>query len=209
MMVLLLALWGCTEEPECSEEVACPFGSVCDAGVCVEIPCSTSDQCRMNEYCEDRVCVEGCAEDGDCPPGEVCDVDAHTCEARGCRSTRLDCDYKEFCNEANGECYEAGGYYCRSCADNDDCGGNDNLCLSFGTSGQYCGVTCSTSEDCPAGFDCSPIGDINGNIVSYQCLTYCWLYDEDADGLELGEAPADLPPLNPLPVESAVCESAP
>lgn len=201
MMLLLLWMLGCQEEPECSEEQPCPFGSVCNEGVCMQIPCSTSDQCGPEEYCLDRVCVSGCAEESDCLPGDTCDTTTNTCEPRGCRSTQLDCNYKEFCNEANGECYEAGGYYCRSCADDDDCGGNDNLCLNFGTSGQYCGVTCSSDEDCPAGFDCSPIGDINGNIVSYQCLTYCWLYDEDADGLDQVLDPSALTP-------TPVCESA-
>lgn len=198
MIVLLLwSLAACQEEPECSETTPCAFGAVCEEGVCVTIPCSTSAQCGMEEYCDNRSCVAGCAEDSDCRPGDICNTEFNTCEPRSCRSTDLDCDFKEFCDQGSGECYEAGGYYCKPCDGDDDCGGNENLCLGFGSSGSYCGVTCETNDDCPASFDCLPIGDISGNIVSYQCLTYCWLYDEDGEG---GAPPVGLPMPEPEPV---------
>ncbi len=176
----LLALMGCEPEVQCDENTACPFGEVCFEGECKEIPCATSDQCGMEEYCLDRSCVDGCAEDSDCYPGMECNVEAAQCVASGCRDTQLDCDFREYCNTANGQCYDAGGYYCRSCNDESDCGGGGNLCLNFGGGYEYCGVECSTDTDCPAGFGCLPIGDFNGNIISYQCATYCWLY-EDGD----------------------------
>ena len=158
MIVLLLwSLAACQEEPECSETTPCAFGAVCEEGVCITIPCSTSAQCGMEEYCDNRSCVAGCAEDSDCRPGDICNTEFNTCEPRSCRSTDLDCDFKEFCDQGSGECYEAGGYYCKPCDGDDDC----------------------------------------GNIVSYQCLTYCWLYDEDGEG---GAPPVGLPMPEPEPV---------
>ncbi|MCB9764407.1 MAG: hypothetical protein H6739_31830 [Alphaproteobacteria bacterium] len=204
LIALLFA--ACVPEPECTEELACPFGEVCLEGTCVEIPCNTSAQCGMEEHCVDRKCEAGCSEDADCYPGDLCDLGENTCVSRGCRDTRLDCGFKEFCNEANGECYEAGGYYCKPCTSDESCGGNGNLCLRFGGGYEYCGVTCSTDDDCPAGLGCYPIGDRTGQIISFQCYTYCWLYeDADAD-FEAGSPPApDLFPLiEPVcPVEEA------
>ena len=110
--------------------------------------------------------------------------------------TSLDCGFKEFCDPAAGDCYEASGYYCSECRDEDDCGGNGNLCLNFGANGRFCGVTCDTNIDCPSGFECIPVSDGSGNIISKQCLTYCWLYIDDARG---PDAPSSVeqPPLRP------------
>ncbi|HJN74369.1 MAG TPA: hypothetical protein QGF58_10600 [Myxococcota bacterium] len=179
--MILLALMGCEPEVQCDEATACPFGEVCVEGVCESVACATSVDCGMEQHCEGRTCVEGCAEDSDCWPGDVCDLASKTCIARGCRDTQLDCGYREFCNEANGECYETTGYYCRPCEDDSNCGSEDNICLNFGSGRQYCGVYCEDDQECPSGFGCLPVGDINGNIISFQCITYCWLYD-DYDG---------------------------
>lgn len=169
-------LLACTarQAAECSEEVPCPFGSMCVEGVCESRGCATSEQCGIEQYCADGTCVDGCAEDADCMFGDVCNADAKTCEAGECADTRTDCGFGEFCSPA-GECYDAGGYYCRPCQDDGDCGGLDagNYCISG-----YCGVECQTSGDCPAGYDCLPFQDGNGNIITHQCWTYCWLYEE-------------------------------
>lgn len=165
---LLLVLLSCTvAKTECSEEKACSFGSVCVSGVCQAQTCATSDQCGIEQYCSDHRCTDGCQLDADCRFGDVCDEKA-TCTPALCSDTRLDCSLGEFCSPA-GECYTAGGYYCKSCQDDGDCGGNGNLCLNGGT----CGVTCSSDADCPGGFDCYPIYDFNGNIQSHQCWTDC------------------------------------
>ena len=40
-----------------------------------------------------------------------------------------------------------------------------------------CGVNCNDRE-CPSGFDCLSIRDDFGNITSFQCITYCPLYED-------------------------------
>ncbi|MES2639927.1 MAG: hypothetical protein V4850_10610 [Myxococcota bacterium] len=175
MVWLLMMLLGCpSEEAECSEDVACPFGSVCEAGVCEAQSCATSMQCGIEQYCSDSTCVDGCETDDDCRFGDLCDEETSECAAAECVDTRLDCGFGEFCNPG-GECYQAGGYFCAACEDDGDCGGNGNMCLNGG----YCGVTCDGDSDCPGGYDCLPVADFNGNVVSNQCFTYCWLYEED------------------------------
>ncbi|MDP2314545.1 MAG: hypothetical protein Q8P41_16705 [Pseudomonadota bacterium] len=175
MVFLLMMLLGCPQETaECSEDVPCPFGSVCVAGECESHSCATSFQCGLNQHCENSSCVDGCETHDDCGFGDLCDAETQECVAAECTDTKLDCGFGEFCNPG-GECYQAGGYYCAPCEDDGDCGGNGNMCLNGG----YCGVTCDSDTDCPGGFDCLPVSDFNGNVVSNQCFTYCWLYEEE------------------------------
>lgn len=173
MVFFFSLLVGCPAEFECSEEQACPLGSVCTNGSCVEQSCATSDQCPIEQFCSsDRVCTPGCEADSDCKFGDICDVGAGMCASTQCYDTHIDCGFGEFCNPG-GECYDAGGYYCEPCNDDGDCGGNGNMCLSFG----YCGVACDSSNDCPAGYQCGDVVDLSGNVVSHQCYTACYLYD--------------------------------
>ena len=187
----LVGLQACREgTSQCDEATPCGFGEVCVDGLCASKGCATSAQCGMEEYCDGGACTAGCAADSDCFPGDACDAATSSCKAAECRDTQLDCDFKEYCDYATGDCYEASGYNCSRCADDSDCGGNGNLCLSFGANGSYCSVSCEAESDCPAGFTCSTVTDSTGNPISAQCITYCWLY-EDVDG----GAPPFVPPV--------------
>lgn len=171
-----VALFGCggSGDYECSEEKSCGLGSVCVDGACVEQSCATSDQCGIEQYCDSTsTCVSGCEQDTDCMYGDACNVESRACESNECAETRLDCGFNEFCGP-DGDCYDAGGYYCHDCDSDADCGGNGNMCLGSG----YCGVTCTYDSDCPGGYDCVGVQDNSGNIVAYQCYTSCYLYEE-------------------------------
>ena len=196
LVLMMVACLGQRSAPECSEDVACEFGSVCVEGTCSVVACSTSAQCDMEQFCSDGRCADGCAEAEDCYPGDTCDVDLAVCESAACEDTRRDCGFKEFCNAVSGECYEAGGYYCQPCNDDFDCGGNGNYCTGYG----YCGVTCESDADCPSGFNCYPFSDINGNVQFYQCFTYCQLYENyQSDAGTKSALPVVLPQLPTSP----------
>jgi hypothetical protein len=148
----------------------------------------------MENLCENGTCTSGCGEDADCYPGDSCG-EAGACEPKDCTDTRLDCGFKQFCNEFSGECYDAGGYYCKPCNDELDCGGNGNYCTSSG----YCGVTCETDTDCPSGFQCYAFVDGAGDVQFYQCYTACWVYADHITG--------DVIPGFPVqPVEPPICD---
>ncbi|MDP6934339.1 MAG: hypothetical protein QGG40_15540 [Myxococcota bacterium] len=201
--VVLALLVGCGESPECSEEVSCGFGENCVEGVCTGATCATSAQCEMESHCASGSCVSGCQQDDDCYPGDACNAEG-TCVTASCRDSHLDCAFKEFCNTATGECYEASGYYCGSCLDDDDCGGNGNMCLGFGFYGDFCGVTCETESDCPSSFTCVNVVDGNGNALGSQCITYCWLYMEGPPAPQ-ASSPVSLPQVRSADLSMGTC----
>jgi hypothetical protein len=52
-------------------------------------------------------------------------------------------------------------HLCDPCTANKDCGG-DNLCLSDGSNGSFCGAACELgSATCPAGYTCQPVNGVS------------------------------------------------
>jgi hypothetical protein len=200
MMRLWISMWGlaviclgssCTPTSiQCTDEVLCGFGEVCIKSQCVATLCATSAQCPIEHYCTDRECVQGCEVTADCYPGDWCN-ESGVCELGECENSHIDCGFREFCNAATGDCYDAGGQYCNPCNEDYECG-EGNYCYAH-----YCGVNCTTNE-CPSGFECYPFSDDNDNIVAYQCIAFCWLYEDDFGGVNVS-APAETP-LIPLPI---------
>ncbi|MFK7929123.1 MAG: hypothetical protein AB8H79_13100 [Myxococcota bacterium] len=186
---------------ECSAEVACADNSeVCIDGTCQVRECSSSIDCPVEEVCTADGCQAGCENDNDCFPGDICDPEFKECTFGGCVDTHIDCGYKEFCNTLTGECYDAGGVYCRPCDPRNvvaDCNGGEatgkNECWN-----NYCLVDCANGRECPSGFQCYPFTDRSGNVTAYQCLTYCWLYEGRGVGADAVPPPDGWQlPLNP------------
>lgn len=180
LLLLVLAMTGCTPK-ECETSENCAPGTVCSvSGTCQQLACTSSTDCPVGNWCDlDKGdCSAGCVSDNDCLPSEQCDVEQRQCFTPGCRNTKLDCGFGEFCNELSGECFDAGNAYCRPCERNEDCGNNGaNICLRFG--GQldaYCGVDCSIDQNCPQGYTCVQVTNA-GAAVSFQCIAACWELD--------------------------------
>ena len=161
----------------CAADTDCGFAETCLAGVCTATECATSAQCPMEENCADGSCVAGCADDSDCYAGDYCDTTASACTTKTCSDTRQDCAFNQFCDVASGTCTDAGGYYCTTCDTDEDCGGGGNECVDLGVTDKYCGVACTADEDCPNGYSCIKEDNYDHTISTYQCLTYCWLYE--------------------------------
>jgi hypothetical protein len=198
----LLALVACGDDDEtavtCVETTECAFGESCLDGVCTARSCATSAGCPIASFCDAGSCTQGCQNTDDCYPDQTC-TDG-SCKARGCRDTSLDCAFGELCDLATGECYPANNNYCKPCvagsSDAEQCGSVANICLGWGQYGDFCGVECAQTTDCPAGYDCIPVGE-NGNVITKQCITYCWLYtDDDSRATARPTPPLELPPLD-------------
>lgn len=195
-VLLLLGMSGCgSSDVECDADTPCGFGEDCVDGACVSGACATSVQCPMEQHCEGRECVDGCTEDGDCYPGDACDTLDGTCVAAACEETAVDCGFREFCNTATGDCYDAGGDYCRPCSYDTDCD-EGNICFL-----DHCLVDCSGGRECPSSFECYGFEDDGGNVVFYGCFTYCWLYEGYEPGsFATAHSRPQLPPADPGPV---------
>lgn len=172
-MLAVLALFGCPEPVgvgnECAEERPCGWGETCQNGFCRSGRCATSAQCPIESYCEGDTCVPGCRADTDCGPGTRCDLAESACVETACQDTQVDCAFGEYCDTTTGSCYDAGEQFCRPCETDATCG-EGNVCYA-----NYCGVDCNDRE-CPAGFDCLPLYDTFGNVRTFQCITYCWMF---------------------------------
>jgi hypothetical protein len=175
MIAFVFGLWlACTNSaaPECNDALPCVNPTdICAADfTCKQFKCATSAQCPMDSHCDQGDCIKGCVEDGDCKTGYQCNTETASCDKIGCTDTNIDCGFKEFCNIGTGECYTAGGNYCKFCDEDYECG-DGNYCYAH-----YCGVDCSGGKECPHGFECDGLTDSGGNIVAYQCITYCDLF---------------------------------
>lgn len=173
-MMWFLVWFACSSDPEvgseCTAERPCDWGQTCVDGFCVESACATSAQCPIETFCLDGACLPGCREESDCGPGRTCDLALQVCQDDLCRDTRTDCGFREYCDTTTGTCYDAGEQFCRPCEEDSQCG-DGNVCYA-----DYCGVGCNDRE-CPAGFDCLGLRDGQGRVTTYQCITYCWLYE--------------------------------
>src|SRR5262245_31710929 len=63
----------CTDEAECNAK-GIPVGSQCESGLvcrgnqCISEPCTGAEDCdAAAPYCVAELCVEGCADDAQCP----------------------------------------------------------------------------------------------------------------------------------------------
>jgi hypothetical protein len=189
---LLIFLVACSGGPvhECDDNLPCTNPrDICSADFqCVEFKCATSAQCPMEAHCDDGQCIKGCVEDGDCKTGYQCNIETDTCEKVGCTDSNIDCGFKEFCNIGTGECYTAGGEYCKFCDEDTECG--SGICYAH-----YCAVDCSGGRECPHGFDCAEFTDTSGNPVAFGCITYCELFDDyDPGSFLTSKIPRKLPP---------------
>lgn len=181
LSLVLGACGGSKVEGQCSEDTPCDDFATCVDGECVRNLCSVNADCGMEAYCAgDGRCTGGCQSGDDCYPGDTCNLGDNRCVAGGCRSTTLDCGFNEFCDPAVGDCYDAGGTYCEPCTNDNECGGDGDLCLNLGGGyGRFCGAECASESDCPGGYTCIPISDEFGQVFTYQCITYCWLFIDD------------------------------
>lgn len=57
---------------------------------------------------------------------------------------------------------------CDPCSADAQCGGTDDLCVSYAGVG-YCGTACDLDEDCDDGFSCAPVESIDGEVAK-QCV---------------------------------------
>ena len=88
------------------------------------------------------------------------------------------------CASCNNECQLNPAVPCTECETDDDCGGDDDLCLDL-DDGKSCGRACDTHDDCPADYLCEEVSTDGGTAT--QCIPLgnaCGICpDNDKDGV--------------------------
>jgi hypothetical protein len=131
-------------------EVSCQPGSGCFLD-----PCSDPKDCQSGlcvEHLGNTVCTVTCVEE--CPEGWECaQIGAGP--------------------DAMFACLSPFSHLCRPCDTKLDCTspttGIENVCLTFGEDGNFCGSDCSGNGNCPLGFTCAQATTTNGATL-LQCL---------------------------------------
>jgi hypothetical protein len=133
------------------EEIAptCQPGEGCFGDECADGKDCQSGWCM--EHMGGGVCSMECAEE--CPAGYSCKLIA------GSPDPTYVC-LSDFAN------------LCRPCSSGSDCdsiGGIEDVCVSYGETGSFCGGSCAEGQACPWGFSCKTVQTVDG-ITTVQCI---------------------------------------
>ena len=127
------------------------LSSACEAGSgCFLDPCASGEECLSGlcvGHMGNDVCTVECVEE--CPQGWLC-------EQLGAGPDTMFA------------CISPFTHLCRPCAKSADCVapmGIEDVCLSFGADGSFCGADCALSGECPAGFECVDAQTAEGGQV--------------------------------------------
>ena len=117
------------------------------------------DDCEAGADCESGFCIETnrgmictirCADQRDCPTGLSCGYLTNS----GADITLL--------------CVPDQPMLCEPCEASGDCDDEEDRCLALGR-GQFCGESC-VERECPAGYRCEDVDDIEGSGATPQCI---------------------------------------
>ena len=166
------------------EQGTCTSGTECRSdGACELAGCQSDAECPLpRTYCDvgSATCLNGCNDVDDCGAFELCE--ANQCQAQGCRGKEASCELGQFCcgaelftdastcpAVADGACFLAPDPFCRTCAEDADCGditafGHASFCYELKrqnpdtgadeTIGKFCSTGCRDDDDCPRGIGC-------------------------------------------------------
>jgi hypothetical protein len=128
----------------------------CEPGTgCFLDKCQSNDECQSGwcvEHLGDGVCTQTCVEE--CPPGWDC---------RQIADANPDLVYA---------CVSVYANLCRPCQASTECksvGGAEDVCVSYGSEGSFCGGKCEATLECPWGFSCKKVQSVDG-IETLQCV---------------------------------------
>jgi hypothetical protein len=121
---------------------------------CFMDPCTVPDDC-LSGFCVDHINQSVCSKTCElsCPQGWAC-----TAVSSG--------------GDVSYICISPHTHLCRPCADAEDCKsvtGVEDVCVSYGDQGSFCGSQCDESGDCPQGYACQNVVTSDGVDVT-QCV---------------------------------------
>lgn len=151
--IVLYVTRGCSDDKECGAGYSCK-DRTCSCGnvetcatntpICFQNQCQADctapgAMCSSGQYCDtqNKVCREGCDDDGDCAKGYSCNKAAHECRCGNVKT----CSAGDVC--ADNQCRAACGP-AKKCGLGQHCDATVGACLPG----------CATEDDCASGFSC-------------------------------------------------------
>ncbi len=167
---------GCLANTDCPSTPSGKSKQACDTTEKQCIECAQNTDCKINQICQNKRCISGCASQQDCTPGLLClkATGAATGVCGKCLKN-ADCPTGQICNPTS--------FICGSCADDTDCQGNQTarwcdpsraVCTTGCSTNQHClnnaagaicdpqrnvCVACLATSDCPRGQHCEPLNN--------------------------------------------------
>ncbi|MBM4355867.1 MAG: hypothetical protein FJ109_19115, partial [Deltaproteobacteria bacterium] len=160
------------------EETAWDFGPDDLAPACEPGTGCFGDKCIENAQCQSGWCVEHMGEGVSSQLGEEECPAGWTCRQIG---SGPDTTFACVSNHAN---------LCKPCATTEGCkapGGAEDVCISYGQEGSFCGGACKAHDDCPWGFSCVESITVEG-LETKQCVADAGVCPCTGKSVELGLA---------------------
>lgn len=118
--------------------------------------------CTANDQCDSDICLPT-------PDGKVC---TKTCTSECPQGFR--CVAHKIGSDITNICAPRFPHLCDPCSSNKDCnsyGDTDNVCVSFGPAGSFCGAACGPGKGlCPDGYTCQKQVDPESGKQFQQCV---------------------------------------
>ena len=131
-------------------------GPQCNPGEgCFLDKCAENSDCQSSwcvEHMGEKVCSQSCFEE--CPPGWSCQ------------------QVSDGGPDLVFVCVSKSANLCRPCVAASDCkgtAGTEDTCVDYGEEGSFCGGKCAETGDCPWGFACEKVFNVDG-IELKQCI---------------------------------------
>ena len=128
----------------------------CQGGGCFGDKCAGNEKCQSGwcvQHMGEGVCTQECTEE--CPAGWSCR------QLEGVEPDVVFVCVSDFAN------------LCLPCVTGDACktaAGADDVCVSYGEAGNFCGGSCGEKLECPWGFVCKEVKTVDGVLVK-QCIS--------------------------------------
>jgi hypothetical protein len=163
-----------------------------DTGVSPEslvcLPCEVALDCGAGNFCLEgypdgnTYCAFSCGGSNRdlCPEGTTCrDLDAIGLQAAcvpdvlaECPCVGLDCAEGQICDPTLGLC-SLPRELCDDCTVSEQCGGPNDLCLTYTLTGggaeSVCATECTTAADCGDGYSCLPV-NLGDDVTAEMCI---------------------------------------
>lgn len=147
---------------ECSNDIGCGPGKICDHNFCIDIvkKCSYDNTCRPGEICDQGKCISGCRRDSDCTFDRAC----YNSKCVDPCTVHTPCGPNARCQPVlhRPQCRCSFGFdgnpfdYCKPVTHRSStlCKADNQCPLGFVCNGGFCSIGCRTDSNCPSDLAC-------------------------------------------------------